>query len=124
MSTGWNRSATNNIKVGARHEKCRHDRDLQHFNANQRAITSDSPIRKLEALKAREAVLSDRWHQKPSALEEKFCAKLDEAGWRGADDIAESRAVNVAVNGLRAEELRMVERVEGFDAELQRFRFR
>src|SRR5271154_1495494 len=57
-------------------------------------------------------------------LKEEFCAELDKPRRVSAQKLAENRAVDIAVHGLGSEELRMVESVEAFDAELHRFRFR
>ena len=51
-------------------------------------------------------------------LEEKFGAELKQARWCGADDVAEGGAVDISVDGLRSEELRVIEDVERFEAEL------
>ena len=45
-------------------------------------------------------------------------------GRHGANGLAEGSTVNVAVDCLRAEELSVVECIEGLQAELQRFRIR
>src|SRR5271154_3986603 len=59
----------------------------------------------------------------PFGLEEEFGAELHEARGSCADNLAESGAVDVAVDGLRAEELRVVENIKGFDSELERLGF-
>src|SRR5208282_3138518 len=51
-------------------------------------------------------------------------SQLDEARRRRADDLAERGAADISVDGARAGELSVVERVEGFQAKLQRLRFR
>ena len=53
------------------------------------------------------------------ALEQELEAELDEARRSSADHVAECGAVNISVNCLRAEKLRVVEGVECFDAELE-----
>src|SRR5580658_2510128 len=50
-------------------------------------------------------------------------AGLNQPGRRRADDLTERGAADIAVDGLRSKELRVVEDVEGFEAKLQGFRF-
>src|SRR5580692_9722475 len=56
-------------------------------------------------------------------LESELRTQLNQAGRGGADNLAEGRTADVAVNRLRPEELGVVENVERFDAELERLRF-
>src|ERR1035441_5695009 len=50
-------------------------------------------------------------------------ACLHQPGSRGANDLAERCAADIAVNGLRSKELGVVENIEGFQPELHGFRF-
>jgi hypothetical protein len=57
-------------------------------------------------------------HSILNALEEEFGAELDETRWGCGDYVAEGGAVDVAVDRLSAEELRVVEDVERLDSKL------
>ena len=57
-------------------------------------------------------------------LEQEFCAQLNKARRGCADNLAERGAIDISVDGLRSEKLRVVENVEAFQAKLQRLRFR
>ena len=57
------------------------------------------------------------------SLERKFHRKLHQARRRGIYDLAEQRTGNVAVDGLRPEELSVVKDVKSFEAQLERFCF-
>ena len=64
-------------------------------------------------------------HQRRSWLEDELHRQLHLARRHGVHDLAEAgAAADVSVDRGGAEELRMVEDVEGFHAELQRFAFR
>lgn len=56
---------------------------------------------------------------RPFVSEEEFGDELHQARWVGGDHVAEVGAADIAVDGGGAEELRVIEGVEGFDAELQ-----
>ena len=56
----------------------------------------------------------------PLILEEEFRGQLNQTGWIGADHLAEGGTADIAVDRLRSEELRVVEDIEAFQAELER----
>ena len=58
-----------------------------------------------------------------SILEQEFRAQLHQAGRIGTDDLAEGGTADVAVDGLRSEELGVIENVESFQPKLERLRF-
>ena len=51
------------------------------------------------------------------SLEVELKSKLHQARRHGADNLTEGRIINIAVNGICAEELGVVKRVERFPAE-------
>src|SRR5258708_40283813 len=53
-----------------------------------------------------------------------FKGNLNDTGCCRADRLTKRRATDVAVNGVRAEKLRVVQRVEGLKAKFQRSRLR
>src|SRR5277367_4557331 len=55
--------------------------------------------------------------------EKELCAQLNQARWIGADDLAEGRTADIAVDGLRSEELRVIENVESLQPKLEGLRF-
>ena len=62
--------------------------------------------------------------KKPSeSLEKEFGPNLHQAGRSGTDGLTEGRAVNIPVNRLRSEKLSVIESIECFNPELERFHF-
>ena len=55
------------------------------------------------------------------SLEEELCPQLNQTWRTGADGLAKGGTADIAVNGLRPEELRVIENVERFEAELEGF---
>ena len=52
-------------------------------------------------------------------LESEFRSELNQPGRCGAHHLTEGPAADISIDGLRAKELRVIEHVERFEAELQ-----
>src|SRR5580658_3116371 len=73
---------------------------------------------KLQCVDARASAIDAR-----AQLEKELCAQLHQTRRRGADDLAKGRTGDISVDGLRSEELGVIEDIECLDSELQGFGF-